>query len=144
MLEKLCEKCYLEMALESPYHPEKKGEMGFLMDGQWYRLQARPDFIKEDPVGSLDVSFLQREILTPVWKIDDPRTDSRIDFVGGIRGLEELERRCENGCAAAFAMYPTSIEELLEVADANLLMPPKSTWFEPKLRSGLFIHKIER
>ncbi len=144
MLEKLCEKCYLEMALESPYHPEKKGEMGFLMDGQWYRLQARPDFIKEDPVGALDVSFLQREILTPVWKIDDPRTDSRIDFVGGIRGLEELERRCENGCAAAFAMYPTSIEELLEVADANLLMPPKSTWFEPKLRSGLFIHKIER
>ena len=144
MLEKLCEKCYLEMALESPYHPEKKGEMGFLMDGQWYRLQARPDFIKEDPVGALDVSFLQREILTPVWKIDDPRTDSRIDFVGGIRGLEELERRCENGCAAAFAMYPTSIEELLEVADANLLMPPKSTWFEPKLLSGLFIHKIER
>ncbi|MBR0398106.1 MAG: DUF1015 domain-containing protein [Eubacterium sp.] len=144
MLEKLCEKCFLEMAPEAPYHPEQKGEMGFLMDGQWYRLKARPEYVKEDPVGALDVSFLQREILTPVWKIDDPRTDSRIDFVGGIRGLEELERRCENGCAAAFAMYPTSIEELLEVADASLLMPPKSTWFEPKLRSGLFIHKIER
>ncbi|MBQ9062262.1 MAG: DUF1015 domain-containing protein [Eubacterium sp.] len=144
MLEKLCEKCFLEMAPAAPYHPEQKGEMGFLMDGQWYRLKARPEFVKEDPVGALDVSFLQREILTPIWKIDDPRTDSRIDFVGGIRGLEELERRCENGCAAAFAMYPTSIEELLEVADASLLMPPKSTWFEPKLRSGLFIHKIER
>ncbi|MBQ9322232.1 MAG: DUF1015 domain-containing protein [Eubacterium sp.] len=144
LLEKLCEKCYLEMAPSAPYHPEYKGEMGFLMDGQWYRLAVRPEFTKEDPVGALDVSFLQREILTPVWKIDDPRTDSRIDFVGGIRGLEELERRCENGWAAAFAMYPTSIEELLEVADAELLMPPKSTWFEPKLRSGLFIHKIER
>ena len=88
------------------------------------------------------MAFLQREVLTPILDIRDPRTDSRIDFVGGIRGLGELERRCGLDMVAAFAMYPTSIGELLDVADAGQLMPPKSTWFEPKLRSGLFIHKI--
>ena len=90
------------------------------------------------------MAYLQREVLEPVWGITDPKTDRRIDFVGGIRGLGELERRCGVDCAAAFAMYPTSNGELFSVADADLLMPPKSTWFEPKLRSGLFIHTIER
>ena len=90
----------------------------------------------------LDVSFLQRELLTPVLGIGDPRTDKRIDFIGGIRGLKELERRCREDMKVAFSMYPTSIQELLDVADAGMLMPPKSTWFEPKLRSGLFIHRL--
>lgn len=134
----------VEDAPEAPYHPEKKGEMGFLLGDKWYKLTVKEDRVKNDPVGNLDVAYLQREVLTPVWKIDDPRTDSRISFVGGIRGLEELEKRCSEGDAAAFAMYPTSIGELFAVADAKLLMPPKSTWFEPKLRSGLFIHKIEK
>ena len=91
---------------------------------------------------SLDVSLLYRLLLHPVLGIGDQKTDGRIDFVGGIRGLEELERRCADDCAVAFAMYPTSIGELFAVADAGLLMPPKSTWFEPKLRSGLFIHAL--
>ena len=91
---------------------------------------------------SLDVSILQKEVLEPILGIADPKVDSRIDFVGGIRGLQELERRVQTDCAVAFAMYPTDIHELFRVADAGLLMPPKSTWFEPKLRSGLFIHSI--
>ena len=123
-------------------HPQNKGEMGLYLDGNWYHLTARPEFCVDDPVEGLDVAFLQREVLTPILDIQDPRTDSRIDFVGGIRGLGELERRCGLDMVAAFAMYPTSIGELLDVADAGQLMPPKSTWFEPKLRSGLFIHQI--
>ena len=95
-----------------------------------------------DPVAGLDVSLLQDYVLTPILGIEDPRTDKRIDFVGGIRGLGELERRCHTDMVLAFSMYPTSINELFEVADAGLLMPPKSTWFEPKLRSGIFIHQI--
>ena len=98
--------------------------------------------IPNDPVDGLDVSVLQNVLLAPVLGIADPKTDSRIDFVGGIRGLGELERRCGSDCKVAFAMYPTSIQELFDVADANKLMPPKSTWFEPKLRSGLFIHEF--
>ena len=96
----------------------------------------------QDPVKSLDVSLLQDYLLGPVLGIGDPRTDSRIDFIGGIRGLEELERRADSDMKVSFAMYPTSIGELFSVADAGLLMPPKSTWFEPKLRSGLLIHQI--
>ena len=94
------------------------------------------------PVDGLDVSILQNKLLTPILGIGDPRIDTRIDFVGGIRGLNELERRVTTDAKVAFAMYPTSIQELFDVADAGLLMPPKSTWFEPKLRSGLFIHEI--
>ena len=97
---------------------------------------------ESDPVKGLDVSLLQDLLLDPVLGIKDPKTDDRIDFIGGIRGLKELERRVHTDCAVAFAMYPTSIGELFAVADAGLLMPPKSTWFEPKLRSGLFIHEI--
>ncbi|MCQ2508907.1 MAG: DUF1015 family protein [Lachnospiraceae bacterium] len=144
MLTKVASVCEVEKAPQGPYHPAAKGEMGFLVDGCWYKLTAKPECTVDDPVESLDVAFLQREILKPMWGIEDPKSDRRIDFVGGIRGLEELERRCKKDCAAAFSMYPTSIGELFSVADADLLMPPKSTWFEPKLRSGLFIHKIER
>ena len=121
--------------------PEKKGVFGMYLDGLWYRLETkrRPS---GDPVEDLDVSVLQDTLLGPVLGIEDPRTDKRIAFIGGIRGLSELERRCGNDMRAAFSMYPTSIEELFRVADEARLMPPKSTWFEPKLRSGLFIHII--
>ncbi|MGO5159205.1 MULTISPECIES: DUF1015 domain-containing protein [unclassified Bilifractor] len=144
ILEKLDEVFRIAEAPESPYRPAKKGEMGLYLEGKWYRLQTRKHLLKTDPIGCLDVEYLQREALGPIWNIQDPRTDARIDFVGGIRGLRELERRCHEDCEAAFALYPTSISELFAVADAGLLMPPKSTWFEPKLRSGLFIHKIEK
>lgn len=115
------------------------------LDGKWYRCAVHTEDIPaDDPVASLDVSLLQNLLLSPVLGIGDPKTDGRIDFVGGIRGTDELVRRCADDCAVAFAMYPTSIGELFAVADAGRLMPPKSTWFEPKLRSGLFIHEIER
>ena len=142
---------------EGPYRPERKGRFGLYLQKKWYRLVRKPEIgeqygkagtvgdslRKPDPVRELDVAVLQRMILEPVLGITDPRTDERIDFVGGIRGLKELERRCEQDCAAAFSLYPTSIGELFSVADAGLLMPPKSTWFEPKLRSGLFIHSLK-
>ena len=99
--------------------------------------------MSDDPVDGLDVAILQDYLLTPILGIGDPRIDNRIAFIGGIRGLEELEKRADGDMKIAFSMYPTSIGELFDVADAELLMPPKSTWFEPKLRSGLFIHKIE-
>ena len=112
------------------------------LHGKWYLLEAREEYMQHHPVEGLDVAYLQRELLGPVLGIRDPRRDKRIDFVGGIRGLEELKRRADSDMEVAFAMYPTSIQELFAVADAGLLMPPKSTWFEPKLRSGLFIHEI--
>lgn len=102
----------------------------------------KPEFVSSDPVKGLDVSILQDQLLGPVLGIGDPRVDKRVDFIGGIRGLKELERRVGEDMEVAFSMFPTSIEELLSVADAGLLMPPKSTWFEPKLRSGLFIHRL--
>ena len=122
--------------------PQVKGEFSMFLDGQWYRCIVRAEDRTEDPVEGLDVSILQNLLLAPVLGIEDPKSDPRIDFVGGIRGLKELERRCQTDAACAFAMYPTDIAELLKVADAGLLMPPKSTWFEPKLRSGLFIHEF--
>ncbi len=128
--------------------PNKKGTVHMYLGNTWYKLDFKEDMIdkyKDSIVDSLDVSILQKEILTPLLGIQDPRTDSRIEFIGGIRGLDALEQKVDaSEDGVAFAMYPTSIEELLEVADADLLMPPKSTWFEPKLRSGLFIHQIER
>ncbi len=127
---------------EKPYAPDQKGEFGMYLDGAWYRLTAKEALRSADPVRGLDVSILQDALLGPVLGIRDPRTDSRIAFVGGIRGLKELERRADEGQGAAFSLYPTSIGELLAVADAGLLMPPKSTWFEPKLRSGLLIHPL--
>ncbi len=136
------EKCFAIAPLEKAQHPQRKGQFTMLLEEQWYLLQAKPEIVSSDPVGGLDVSLLQEYLLGPVLGIADPRTDSRIDFIGGIRGLSELERRVHTDMKVAFALYPTSIEELFAVADAGLLMPPKSTWFEPKLRSGLFIHGI--
>ena len=122
--------------------PRKKGEIGLYMNGQWYLLEVKPKLYTKDPVKDLDVSILQDHILEPVFGIRDPKTDSRIRFIGGIRGLEALKDAADNTNGVAFAMYPTSMHELLQVADEGRLMPPKSTWFEPKLRSGLFIHRF--
>jgi uncharacterized protein (DUF1015 family) len=128
---------------ESQVSPSKKAEMGMYVDGKWYRLTAKTDkMFLDDPVKKLDVAILQDYLLGPVLGIEDPRVDKRIAFIGGIRGLSELERRANSDMKVAFAMYPTSISELFDVADQNMLMPPKSTWFEPKLRSGLFIHSL--
>ena len=134
--------CFEVTSVEEAYSPEVKATFGMYLDGQWYKLQAKADILSDDPVDGLDVSILQDNLLNPILGIEDPRTDKRIDFVGGIRGLKELERRANSDMCLAFSMYPTSIEELFAVADANMLMPPKSTWFEPKLRSGIFIHKL--
>ena len=130
-------------ASDVPMEPQVKGQVGMYMDGSWYRLDVREGVVPDDVVGRLDVSVLQDNVLAPILGIQDPRTDQRIMFVGGIRGLAELERLVDGGMAVAFSMYPTSITELFDIADAGLLMPPKSTWFEPKLRSGIFIHKID-
>jgi uncharacterized protein (DUF1015 family) len=128
---------------KNPYEPKEKGTFGMYLDKNWYCLIAKHSLRETmDPVEALDVSLLQNYLLHPILGIEDPRTDKRIDFIGGIRGLQELERRVEEDMTVAFSMYPTSITELFEVSDAGKLMPPKSTWFEPKLRSGLFIHKL--
>lgn len=124
------------------YAPAEKGTFGMYVGGQWYLLKIKDRLRTDDPVKGLDVSLLQDHLLGPVLGIGDPRVDKRIDFIGGIRGLKELERRVEEDMAVAFSMYPTSIQELFAVADAGMLMPPKSTWFEPKLRSGIFIHRL--
>ncbi len=129
--------------LDKAEHPKRKGQVTLFLEDKWYLLTLKPEYGNCDPVEGLDVSILQKQILEPVLGIQDPKTDKRIDFVGGIRGLSELERRVHTDMKAAFAMYPTSIGELFAVADAGLLMPPKSTWFEPKLRSGLFIHALK-
>lgn len=144
LLERLKEHFTVEEAKEAPYRPKEKGEFGMYLEHKWYVVKALPDIFSTDAVEGLDVSVLQTYVLDELFGIKDPKTDSRIEFVGGIRGLKELERRVENGGACAFSMYPTSIEELFAVADEGRLMPPKSTWFEPKLRSGLFIHDITR
>lgn len=138
-LQKLQEKCVVTPE-NGRVCPDHKNVCDMYLNHRWYRIRFRPEYTSTDPVEGLDVSILQREVLTPILGIGDPRTDPRIDFVGGIRGPQELERRCRTDCVLAFAMYPTSIRELFSVADAGKLMPPKSTWFEPKLRSGLFIH----
>lgn len=142
-IKKLQEDFHVEEADKSPYAPEKKGEYGLYLCGRWYRMTRKEDLSTEDPVESLDVSVLQQLVLDKILGIRDPKTDPRIGFVGGIRGLHELERCVDSGeAAAAVSMYPTSMEELFRTADANLCMPPKSTWFEPKLRSGFFIHEL--
>ena len=124
--------------------PEARHAFGMYLDGQWRRLVARPQVVPEaDPIGRLDVAILQAQLLGPILGIADPRTDERIDFVGGSRGTAELARRVDaHGDGVAFAMFPTSLDELFAVADAGLIMPPKSTWFEPKLGSGLFLNEI--
>ena len=142
-IAKMGEKFVVEEADESPYSPKERHTFGMYLDNKWYKVTPKPEYIKQhDPVECLDVSILQNNLITPILNITDPRTDKRIDFVGGIRGLGELERRCAEGMKLAFAMYPTSLNELMDIADAGKVMPPKSTWFEPKLLSGLFIHKL--
>ena len=141
-LEKIKESFEVEEAEESPYAPKQKKEFGMYLGKKWYKLQIKKAQISDDVVESLDVSILQNKLLKPILGIKEPGKDNRIIFVGGIRGLKELEHCVENGFQVAFSMYPTSMQELFSVADAGRLMPPKSTWFEPKLRSGLFLHKI--
>ena len=141
-LERIAEDFLVVCTGKEKCRPTEKGEIGMYLEGNWYRLTAKNHVLAEDAVDGLDVSILQNALLAPVLNIQNPKTDNRIAFVGGIRGLEELEKRVHTDMKVAFAMYPTSIYELFAVADAGRLMPPKSTWFEPKLRSGLFIHEI--
>lgn len=127
----------------SPYRPEAKHTFGMYLKDQWFKLTAKPGIVcDEDVIKCLDVSILQDNLLQPILGIEDPRTDKRIDFVGGIRGLSELERRVAQDMTVAFALYPVSISDLLAVSDKGMVMPPKSTWFEPKLGSGLFMHEL--
>jgi uncharacterized protein (DUF1015 family) len=133
-----------ELAPTDAPSPSRATEFGMYLDGSWYRLKAKSGtFDPEDPVQSLDVAILQNNLLSPLLGIDDPRRDTRIDFVGGIRGSRELERRADATGGVAFAMFPTSIEQLMAIADAGEVMPPKSTWFEPKLRSGLVVRLLD-
>lgn len=128
----------------TPVKPAARGEYGMYLAKRWYRLRVRADKVPRDPVGRLDVSLLQDHLIAPVLGIADPRRDKRIDFVGGIRGLNELVRRVDSGeMAAAFALHPTSIHDMMAVADAGAVMPPKSTWFEPKLADGLVSHALD-
>ena len=143
-LSKMKEHFKVEKKGTEPYKPVEKGTFGMYLEEEWYCLTAKEELRSEDAVDGLDVSILQNDLLHPILGIQDPKTDKRIDFVGGIRGLKELEQRVHTDMKVAFSMYPTSIAELFAVADAGRLMPPKSTWFEPKLRSGLFLHQIER
>lgn len=141
-LAKVGEKFHVEQC--SDRKPSRPNTFGMYLENRWFRLTARPGtFPVEDPVESLDVSILQNNLLSPILGIGDPRTDERIDFIGGIRGMDELERRVREGEAVAFAMFPTQIEQLMAIADAGKIMPPKSTWFEPKLRSGLIVRTLE-
>ena len=144
-LQKVAEKFTVTpYACSGALKPEKKHTYGMYLGGKWYLLEAKAGtFDPKDPVAQLDVSILQNNLLSPVLGIGDPRTDKRIDFVGGIRGLDTLSQQVDSGAmAVAFSMYPTTMEDLMDIADANAIMPPKSTWFEPKLRSGLFVHKL--
>jgi uncharacterized protein (DUF1015 family) len=125
--------------------PAEQNTFGMYLKGTWYKLTAKPEsFDKNDPVNSLDVAILQNNLLNPILGIGDPRTDERVDFIGGIRGIGELEKVVDNGkFAVSFSMYPTSIEQLMNIADSGEVMPPKSTWFEPKLRSGMIVHSYD-
>lgn len=144
-LEKIKESFIIEQGEKGkPYKPEKAKTFGMYMNGKWYSLKAKESIYGgKDIVSNLDVSILQNFLLSPILGIGDPRSDERIDFIGGIRGLSELEKRVDSGeMKVAFSMYPTSMKELMDIADSGKIMPPKSTWFEPKLRSGLFIHEL--
>jgi uncharacterized protein (DUF1015 family) len=124
--------------------PQAAHFFGMFLDGEWYRLEARQgSFAADDPVGQLDASILQNNLLGPILGIEDPRSDQRIDFVGGVRGTQELERRCSQDMRVAFCVFPVAVEQLLAVADEGLVMPPKSTWFEPKLRSGIVVRTLQ-
>jgi uncharacterized protein (DUF1015 family) len=143
-LNKLAESFEIEKIGKDIYRPAKLHEFAMYIDGDWYKLTAKPGtYDDNDPIGQLDVSVLSKQILEPILDIKDLRTSKRIDFVGGIRGLKELEKRVDSGdYAAAFALYPVSMDQLINIADTGNIMPPKTTWFEPKLRSGLVIHDL--
>lgn len=141
-LKRLSENFIVKKIGQEAFRPKEKGTFGMYLEDDWYSLTAAEKIRSEDAVKGLDVSLLQDYLLEPLLGIRDPKTDSRIDFVGGIRGLKELERRVHTDMKVAFSMYPTAMQELENVADAGRLMPPKSTWFEPKLRSGLFLHNL--
>lgn len=134
---------FLVTKSDSAVKPAELHQFGMYLNGQWYTLQAKEGTYKDDPIGVLDVTILQENILADILNINDPRTDSRVDFVGGIRGLGELEKRVtEGGAKVAFSLHPVSIQQLFDIADSGSVMPPKSTWFEPKLRDGLLTHLI--
>lgn len=142
-LARIQERFEVVTAPSQPYQPETPHTFGMYLGSTWYKLTIKPELIPvDDPVNRLDAALLQNNLLEPVLGIVDPRTDERIDFIGGIRGLKELERRVHTDMQVALSLYPTAVEEVIAVADAGLVMPPKSTWFEPKLLSGLFVHKI--
>jgi len=144
LADEFLEKLGTVFSMDGGGQPETNNELSLYLGGEWRRLRFRPECaVGDTPEEALDVSLLQRHVLMPLLGIDDPRTSTRIDFIGGIRGIAELEKRVdEGGWACAFAMHPTSIADLLAVADGGGLMPPKSTWFEPKLRDGLFCHNL--
>ena len=143
LLEKIAAAFVVEPQAE-PVSPVRTGEFGMYLEGRWYRLSVHPQRVPDDPVARLDVSLLADNLLEPLLGISDPRRDPRIDFVGGIRGLGELEKRVNSGeMALAFSLFPTSMDDLMAVADANQVMPPKSTWFEPKLADGLVSHLLD-
>ena len=143
LMEKIAEKFIINETIQDP-KPKKIHTFGMYLEGRWFTLEAKKGtFMADNPIAALDVSILQENLLQPILGINDPRTDNRIAFVGGIRGLQELEKKVNNGeYMVAFAMYPTSMEELMTVADQGLIMPPKSTWFEPKLRDAMVVHLI--
>lgn len=143
-LEEVSKKFYIEKCENTfGFKPTEKHTFGMCIKGEWYKISARKgSFNKKNPIERLDVSILQENILKPILGIEDVRKSNRIDFIGGIRGIEEINKRIENDMEIAFTMYPTEIGEIMEVADMGEVMPPKSTWFEPKLRSGLFIHQL--
>lgn len=143
LINKIKEKFDLEEARTDAYRPASLHEFGMYLDGKWYRLVAKKGTYSEDPIGVLDITILQNNLLEPILGIKDQRTDKRIDFVGGIRGLQELENRVKSGeMQVAFSLYPVTIHQLFDIADSGNVMPPKSTWFEPKLRDGLLTHLI--
>lgn len=136
--------CFTVETADGPVKPEKPGQFGLYLGGRWHRLRIHPSLVPADPVDRLDVSLLQNHLIAPILGITDPRRDKRIDFVGGIRGLNELERRVDSGeMALAFSLHPTHMEHLMAVADAGRVMPPKSTWFEPKLADGMASHLLD-
>ena len=144
-IDKIAQKFNIEKIPDKKqYKPNKKGDVGMFLDGDWYKIEFGDKYTKvDDEVKSLDISILQDNILDEILGIKDPRRDKRIDFVGGIRGIDELEKRANSDMEVAFAMYPTGLDELIAVADANKIMPAKSTWFEPKVRCGLFLHELD-
>lgn len=140
-IEKVNVKFEVQSSRFEKIKPNSPHQFAMYLSGSWYALTAKPEIVKQDPLGVLDITILQENILDPLLGIKDPRTDKRIDFVGGIRGLKELQHRVDNGeMKVAFALYPVSLKQLMDIADSGKVMPPKSTWFEPKLRDGLFCH----